>query len=252
LPAHPDGDEAVLWMRHRAVAASGPSRSRLLPVVGLAGLGWLVLLVFAATGNGALVRHDRLLQGGPPLWLATIWFVAGWQVMLAAMMVPASVLAFARFRVGRAMAGFGAGYFAIWTVFGLAIFFLDAAVHATVNSWPWLADHPWLIAGTTLVLAGTYQLSDLKAQALEACRRAEHAGGVRYGLDCLFASGGLMLLAFALGSGSLLTMGGITVLMLWEVTPWGSSVVKPVGYALIAVGIFVLAGPIDLPPWWHL
>jgi predicted metal-binding membrane protein len=247
-------------MHHRAVAALGPRLSRFLPVVGLAGLGWLVLLAFTATGNGAVIRHDRLLQGGPPLWLATVWFVAGWQVMLAAMMVPASVIAFARLKVGRAMAGFAAAYLAVWTVFGLAIFFLDAAVHATANSWPWLADHPWLIAGATLVVAGTYQLSDVKAHALEACRRLEHApnsdgvdaGGVRYGLDCVRASGGLMLLAFALGSGSLLTMGGITVLMVWEVTQWGSSVVKPVGYALIALGVFVLAGPIDLPPWWHL
>src|SRR5690348_5564079 len=180
--------------------------------------------------------------------------------MLAAMMVPASVAAFARVRLGHAMARFAAAYFAVGTVFGLAIFFLDAAIHATVNSWPWLADHPWLIAGTTLVVAGTYQLSDVKAHALEACRRVAHVptsdgldtGGVRYGLDCLFTSGGLMLLAFALGSGSLVAMGGITVLMVWEVTPWGSSVVKPVGYALIALGVLVLAGPIDLPTWWNL
>jgi hypothetical protein len=61
-----------------------------------------------------------------------------------------------------------------------------------------------------------------------------------------------MLLTFALGSGSVFTMGAITVLMVWEVTPWGSSVVKPVGYALIAFGVFVLAGPISLPTWWPL
>jgi predicted metal-binding membrane protein len=242
------------------MAASRPRLSRLLPVVGLAGLGWLVLLVLAATGNGAVIRHDRLLEGGPPLWLATIWFVAGWQVMLAAMMVPASVAAFARVRVGRAMARFAAAYFGVWTVFGLAIFLLDAAIHATVNNWPWLAVHPWLISGTTLVVAGAYQLSDLKALALAACRRLKHvptddageAGGVRYGLDCVGASGGLMLLAFALGSGSVFTMGAITVLTVCEVTAWGSSVVKPVGYALLSLGVFVLAGPISLPGWWPL
>jgi predicted metal-binding membrane protein len=170
------------------------------------------------------------------------------------------VAAFARLRVGRAMARFAAAYFAVWTVFGLAIFFFDAAIHATVNNWPWLAAHPWLIAGTTLVVAGAYQLSDLKAHALAACRRLEHvptsdgveAGGVRYGRDCVGSSGGLMLLAFALGSGSVFTMGAITVLMVWEMTAWGSSVVKPIGYALIALGVFVLAGPISLPAWWPL
>jgi hypothetical protein len=61
-----------------------------------------------------------------------------------------------------------------------------------------------------------------------------------------------MLLAFALGSGSLFTMGAIAFLMVWEVTAWSSSVVKPVGYALIALGVFVLAGPISLPAWWPL
>jgi predicted metal-binding membrane protein len=75
---------------------------------------------------------------------------------------------------GRPWARFVAAYFAVWTVFGLAIFFFDAAVHVTVNSWAWLADHPWLITGTILVVAGTYQLSDLKALALSACRRVEH------------------------------------------------------------------------------
>jgi predicted metal-binding membrane protein len=248
------------FVRAASAAASGKHISRFLPVVGLAGLGWLVLLAFAATGNGAVIRHDRLLEEGPPLWLAAVWFVAGWQVMLAAMMVPASAVAFARLRVGRAMARFAAAYFAVWTVFGLAIFFLDAAIHATVKSWPWLAVHPWLIAGTTLVVAGTYQLSNLKALALAACRRLDHvttsdgvdAGGVRYGRDCVGASGGLMLVAFALGSGSIFTMGAITVLMVWEVTPWGSSVIKPVGYALIALGVFVLAGPISLPASWRL
>jgi predicted metal-binding membrane protein len=234
--------------------------ARYLPAAGLAGLGWLALLGFAAAGNGAVIQHDRLLQGGPPLWLATIWFVAGWQVMVAAMMVPASLHAFVRLNTRPARARLAGVYFAVWTVFGLSIFFFDAAVHATVRSWPWLGEHSWLIAGTTLVVAGTYQLSNLKTRALEACRRvvdlstkkAVDAAGVRYSLNCVGANGGLMLLVFALGSGSVFTMGAITVLMVWEVTSWGSSVVKPVGYALIAFGVFVLAGPISLPTWWPL
>lgn len=71
------------------------------------------------------------------------------------------------------------------------------------SSWPWLAEHSWLIAATTLVLVGTYQFSNLKARALAACRRLKHVpigdavkpAGVGYGIDCVGASGGLMLLA---------------------------------------------------------
>jgi Predicted metal-binding integral membrane protein (DUF2182) len=161
-------------MQHRLVA---PRRAPLLastPVALAAVFAWLVLVVFSLTGNGAVIRHDRLLQGGPPLWLATFIFLAGWQVMVIAMMVPASILAFNRYR-SRPLVVFALGYLAIWTGFGLAIFLFDAGVHATVLHWPWLAAHPWLIAGTTLVVVGTYQLSDVKKRSLDACRQVRHA-----------------------------------------------------------------------------
>lgn len=124
---------------------------------------------------------------------------------------------------------------------------------ATVNHWPWLAAHPWLIAGTTLIVAGTYQLSELKARSLAACRRGGHAeggsaaAGARHGVDCLGSSGALMLLAFALGAGNFGTMAVITGLMVWEVTPWGAAVVRIAGYALVALGVVVMAGPIQPP-----
>jgi predicted metal-binding membrane protein len=61
-----------------------------------------------------------------------------------------------------------------------------------------------------------------------------------------------MLLAFALGAGNLLTMAAITLLMVREVTPWGSAVLKIAGYGLIALGIVVMAGPLTPPEWWRL
>jgi predicted metal-binding membrane protein len=246
-------------MQHRLVAAGQIQLKHGPPVLWLAGLAWLILVIFSLTGNGAVIRHDRLLQGGPPLWLATVVFVAGWQVMLLAMMVPASVHAFSRVGGGPPAALFIGGYLAIWTLFGLLIFFFDVGVHATVNRWTWLAEHPWLIAGTTLVLAGTYKLSDLKARSLAACRRLKHVersqgsamAGAVHGLNCIGSSSGLMLLAFALAAGNLLTMAAITLLMVWEVTPSGSSVVKISGYALVGLGVFVLAGPMQAPVGWH-
>jgi predicted metal-binding membrane protein len=247
-------------MQHRLVTAPSDRLRQVAPAIWLVGLAWLVLIAFSITGNGAVIRHDRLLQDGPPLWLATILFIGAWQVMLWAMMVPASLHAFARVELGRPAALFAVGYLAIWTAFGLLVFFFDAGVHDAVNHWTWLALHPWLIAGTTLVLTGTYQLSDLKARSLTACRAIKHAvarddaivQGARHGLGCLGSSGGLMLLAFALGAGNLLTMAAITLLMVWEVTPWGSAVLKIAGYSLIALGIVVMAGPLTPPEWWRL
>lgn len=250
-------------MQHRVVAARPHHPPRIWLIAGLVGFAWILMLVFAATGNGAVIRHDRLLVGGPPLWLATLVFLAGWQVMLWAMMVPASIHAFGHQSDARTQWFFAAGYFTIWTGFGLLIFIFDAGVHATVNHWAWLASHPWLIAGATLVISGTYQLSDVKARSLAACREllpnrrvrvtrnnALITDGIVHGVKCLGSSWGLMLLAFALGAGNLSVMGAITLFMVWEVTPWGASVVKVLGYWLIGLGVLVLAGPIQTPPWW--
>lgn len=242
-------------MQHRLVATGRAWPRDAAPVVVASAAAWLLLISAALSGTGALIRHDRLLEGGPPLWLATMAFVAGWQVMVIAMMVPASVPAFRRFAAGRRLPGFAAAYLAVWTGFGLGIFLFDAGVHLTVNHWVWLAEHPWLIAGTTLVVCGTYQLSDLKSRALATCRELTHLrpresscyAGAIHALHCLGASGGLMLLAFALVASNLAAMAALTVAMVFEVTPFGRVIVKPLGYALIALGVLVLFGPVALP-----
>jgi predicted metal-binding membrane protein len=207
---------------------------------------WLTLLLLGASGYGAVIRHDRLLVGGPPFWLAALAFAGGWQVMVLAMMAPASLHAFNRVALGRDLAAFSLAYLTVWTVFGLAIFFFDAGVHFTVNHWTWLAERTWLIPGTTLVLCGTYQLTNLKASALERCRKPA-IGGLHHAVDCVMASGGLMLLAFALMAGSLAAMAAVTVVMVAEVTQLGRTVVRPLGYGLIAIGVLVLYGPIQNP-----
>jgi predicted metal-binding membrane protein len=229
-------------MQHRLVATT----PRPGPIVFLVAAAWLTLLVLAASGYGAVIRHDRLLVDGPPLWLAAIAFVGGWQVMVLAMMAPASLHAFNRVAPGRDLAVFTLAYLAVWSAFGLAIFFFDASVHFTVNRWAWLADRTWLIAGTTLVLCGTYQLSNMKARALERCRKRV-GGGPRHALDCIPASGNLMLLASALAASSLVAMVAVTVVMASEVSQLGRTVVRPLGYGLIAVGVLVLYGPIQSP-----
>ena len=229
-------------MQHRLVAV----RARATPVVYLIAASWLALLVLATTRYGAVIRHDRLLVDGPPLWAASVAFVAGWQVMILAMMAPASLHAFDRVGAGRDLLGFLISYLVVWTLFGLVIFFFDAGVHFTVGHWPWLSEHNWLIPGTTLVLVGTYQLSGLKVASLERCRELTRSG-LRHAVDCVGASGGLMLLAFALAASSLVAMAAIAVVMVSEVSPLGRNIVKPLGYGLIALGVLVLYGPIQTP-----
>ena len=94
-------------MQHRLVATAAVLRAA--PAVYLSILAWMLLLVLTVDGAGTMIRHDRLLAGGPPLWLATLVFAGGWLVMVAAMMVPASLRAFARAEGARSTARFALG-----------------------------------------------------------------------------------------------------------------------------------------------
>jgi predicted metal-binding membrane protein len=250
-------------MQHRLVMVMARSQGlRAIPLWLLVGASWAVLVSLSLSGNGAVIRHDRLLQGGPPLWLAVLLFIGGWQVMLWAMMVAPSMSAIDRALTLRRQAAFVSAYLVIWTAFGLAAFFFDMGIHATVNHSPWLTLHPWAIAGVLLLTGGVYQLTDLKQSFVTACRTLTrgadlHAAdgqqafgsGLAYGVQCLGANWALMLLAFALGAGSLIVMGAFTALMVLETTAAHAIWVKAAGYALITVGAFVLVGPVTGPLW---
>ena len=80
--------------RDRVVGpASGPDRHAslaLLPVLALVGAAWVTLLTLDLTGIAGVLHHHALIEGGPPIWLAIALFLVAWQVMVVAMMVPAS------------------------------------------------------------------------------------------------------------------------------------------------------------------
>jgi predicted metal-binding membrane protein len=183
--------------------------------------------------------------------------------MIAAMMLPTSLPMLALFdRVSAAQPGhrqarraFLAGYVAVWTAFGAIGFLGDGLVHRTVDAIPWLAQRPWLIGGATLVVAGAFQFSDLKDRCLRQCRhpalylqhhyrrgvRAAFRLGRGHGLFCLGCCWALMLLAFAVGVANLAWMATLTAIMVVEKTaPAGHRAVRPVGFALLALGALTL------------
>jgi predicted metal-binding membrane protein len=206
----------------------------------LIGASWGLAILAQLTGSAGLLHHHELIEGGGPLWLAALLFLAGWQVMVAGMMLPASVpavRAFSAFKAsagpplpglaGRlapmaAMAGFLAAYFVAWSTFGLASFAGDTLVHHAVDVTPWLADHAWLIEVGVLAIAGAYQLSGLKRRGLAACRRpcacseSALATGARHARDCLVSSWALMLLMFAAGFANVAWMTILAAVMVYE------------------------------------
>jgi predicted metal-binding membrane protein len=193
-------------------------------------IAWGLAIGSQWTGEAPLLHHHALIEGGPPLWIAVLLFLVGWQVMIAAMMLPASLptIRLVTTAIGH-RARFLLAFATVWTVFGLFAFGGDWVLHHIVDATPWLAARPWLIEGGVLGLAGAYQLSPFKRRSLAACRhpvalvaksRPRDLGaidlGVAHGFDCLGSSWALMLLMFAEGFANLWWMVALTGLMVYE------------------------------------
>jgi predicted metal-binding membrane protein len=156
------------------------------------------------------------------------------------------------------------GYLAVWTLFGAVAYRADALVHAAVERIPFLTARTSLIAAAILLLAGVYQFTPLKHMCLEKCRspysflverwRAAAAAsdalrlGWRHGLFCLGCCWTLMLLMFAIGGANLGWMLALGAVMAAErTTRWGRHLTRPLGLALMALGVLHVAGVVVLP-----
>ncbi|HYX10697.1 MAG TPA: DUF2182 domain-containing protein, partial [Candidatus Acidoferrum sp.] len=136
-------------------------------LVALAASAWLALWLWGASPYGRYLHHEG---GVGPLPLEASLFAAGWVLMIVAMMLPSSVplvvtfgmLVRRRRRPGMLVMLLLGGYLAVWGSFGLAAWLLDRGIHAAVEALPWLAAHPQLILGSTLLAAGLWQFSPLR------------------------------------------------------------------------------------------
>jgi predicted metal-binding membrane protein len=233
------------------------------PVLIGIGAAWAFAIAAEWSGAAGSVHHDSLLEGGPGFGPALLLFLVAWQVMVAAMMVPSSlplVRMYSAATVGapdrsRSMAAFLGGYAVAWSAFGVLAFTGDAGIHASVNASPWVDEHQWAIAPATLILAGAFQFTSLKDACLKACRhpasflhrhyrRGPGGGfnlGVRHGAFCVGCCWALMLMMFAVGTGSLIWMAALTAVMVHEKThASGDRTVPLTGVVLLAVGSTLL------------
>jgi predicted metal-binding membrane protein len=219
-----------------------------------------------------VVNHHILIEGGRfPLLVAGLIFLLAWQLMTVAMMLPSSMPLVRFFLQANATSGGGAratwaflaGYAAVWTWFAVLAFCGDIMVHTLIHHWTWLAWHPWLIAGGTLLSAGAFQFSPLKGRCLAQCRsplgfllrhyrrgtRGAWQLGLRHGRFCLGCCWALMLVMFGLGVGNVLWMAGLAGVMLLEKTSlYGHRLIPLVGAVMLAWGALVVAHPAWLPP----
>jgi predicted metal-binding membrane protein len=221
----------------------------------LVAAAWLAIVVADATGLGGALHHHALIDGGVALPLAAGLFTAGWVVMTAAMMLPGSSLVIAQHSGATRFIG---GYIVTWAAFGIACFAGDAIIHRAVDSTPWLAANSWIVAAGTLVLAGAYQLSPMKRRFIDACRvpnmtahaeRGALSAGAAHAVDCIGASGPLMLLMFAAGFASLGWMVALAALMFYEVRGARSTLVVRVS-GLLLVWLALLTSISGAVPGW--
>jgi predicted metal-binding membrane protein len=223
------------------------------------GAAWLVEIGVFLSGHADQLRHDQLLHGGPPAPLAVGAYVAGWVVMVVAMMLPSTMPLLQRFgqatteqdEPGRAMAAFIGGYLSVWTVFGLGALVFDHGVHAVVDAWPWLGDRPWLVSAATLAIAGGYQFTRFKAQYLLTCRhptihlrRHQRAAAAVFdlgranGVYCLASCWALMLVMFAMGVADLGWMVALAAVIAYEkLGRRGLGFARAAGVALLALAV---------------
>lgn len=250
-----------------APALERPRRRALGPVLVAIAVAWAVAVVAHATGTAEALHHDALIEGGPPMWAALLLFLAAWQAMVAAMMLPSSLPLIRLFDLvsrqreggARSRAAFLGGYAAVWTGFGALAFLGDVAVHHAVEAVPALSERPWLVAGSVFALAGAFQFSDLKEQCLSKCRqpgpyllaryrRGPAAGfrlGFGHGLFCLGCCWALMLVMFAAGVAVLWWMAALTAVMVYEKTGrYGPLLTPVVGAGLLALSAITFAQPL--------
>jgi predicted metal-binding membrane protein len=243
-----------------------PRRDRAILGAALGALvlvAWLTLALWEGSPYAAYLGHAG---GAGPLPIEAVLFAAGWVLMIVAMMLPSSVplvVTFAalvrrRSRPGRLVALLLLGYLLVWGAFGLAAWVADRGIHAAVDALPWLAEHPQLIIGTTLAVAGLWQFSPLRDRCLEECRsplgfvinrwrgtseRSEALRmGIAHGAFCVGCCWSLMLVMFGVGLASataMLALGAITAIE--KNLPWGRRLTHPIGIVLILAAVYAVA-----------
>jgi predicted metal-binding membrane protein len=193
-------------------------------------------------------------------------FLGMWVVMMVAMMLPSLVLMLRRYRqtvggtsashLGALTAIVGAGYFSVWTVFGMAIFPLGATLAKVEMQQPALARAVPIGVGVVVLIAGALQFSAWKARHLACCREASGFAraavsasygetwrhGLRLGLHCSYCCAGLMATLLVIGVMDLRAMAVVAAAITSErLAPAGERVARAIGAVVVGAGLFLIA-----------
>jgi predicted metal-binding membrane protein len=196
-------------------------------------------------------------------------FLGMWIVMMVAMMLPSLVPMLLRYRrgvgrtagahVGRLTILVGAGYFFVWTLFGMAVFPLGVAIAALEMQVPALARAVPVALGAVVAIAGVLQFTAWKARHLACCRQAVGCAcvlpadsafalrnGVRLGFHCVHCCAGLTAMLLALGVMDLRAMGVVTAAITLErLAPRGELIARVIGAVIVTVGLALIVTAVE-------
>ena len=239
-------------------------------------------LLFAAStavtivwGASMSTMSDMQMPGGWSMsmtWMpgqdwsgATLSFLGMWVVMMISMMMPSLVPMLLKYRqaigtksngpVGWLSVLVGAGYFFVWTVFGIAVFPLGIALATAEMQLPALARAVPVAVGIVVLFAGLLQFTGWKAQQLVCCRQAAgcssiisvSAGrawlqGLRFGLHCIQCCFGLIIILLVIGVMDLRMMAVVAAAITVErLAPAGLHIARTTGALAAGAGLFLIA-----------
>jgi predicted metal-binding membrane protein len=192
-------------------------------------------------------------------------FLGMWVVMMVAMMLPSLGPMLRRYRLAVGRTGAtrlgpltaiaGAGYFFVWTLFGMAVFPLGVALAEVEMQQPALARAVPIAVGVVVLIAGALQFSAWKARHLACCREAPGRGrtlsadartawqhGLRLGLHCCFCCAGPMAILLVIGVMDLRAMAIVAAAITAErLAPAGERVARGIGAGVVGAGMFLIA-----------
>jgi predicted metal-binding membrane protein len=192
-------------------------------------------------------------------------FLAMWVVMMVAMMLPSLVPMLLRYRqavgrtgetrLGRLTALVSAGYFFVWTMFGMVVFPLGVALATIEMRHPALARAVPIAVAVVVLIAGSFQFTRWKGCHLACCREAPAGGltlpadagtawrqGLKFGVHCAQCCAGLMAILLVIGVMDLRAMAIVTAAITIErLAPAGERIARGIGALVLAAGLFLIA-----------
>jgi predicted metal-binding membrane protein len=241
-------------------------------------------LLFAASAASTIVwcasmsdTGDMPMPGGRTMSMAWMpmcgqtWpgaaasFLGMWIVMMVAMMLPSLVPMLRRYRqavgrtgegrLGRLTALVGAGYFFMWTVFGMVAYPLGVALAAVEMQQPMLARAVPIAVGVVVLIAGALQFTAWKAHHLACCREEPGRGrmlpadagtawrhGLRLGVHCSHACANLTAILLVIGVMDLRAMAVVTAAITIErLAPAGERIARAIGAVIVGAGLLLIA-----------